>query len=637
MLKWGRAGVLAASIVVLWLSFAIRVWDLNSESIWHDEGWSIRAIQDPINTPDDNTPYVYYSAMHILWQTGIGNSPFAFRFGSVLIGMLTVAATLRVTQRWFSPVGMLASGVLVAMSPLLWEYAQEVRAYVVVPLIAALLLGFGTQLLTFGNSQTIPRWLWIAIFATEIIGLYTHNLVVPLVAWLSVTVGVVWLMRQDWPRILRWGMLHIGLLVLYVPWLLTQSPSGTNLNTAPEPSFELMQDIWYSYFLPVLQQVQVTDNHLLLNILAVVTMAAAIAMISIRRSVLTWVLTSHALLVPIFSTVLLIAASIDFHPRYYIAAVPGTFMLLVGGVDALTTMARPSDILRIGAFGLLVLLVGVASWQSLQDIRDTRTYQHDDFDGIAQYYATLPADAVIIMPFDEEPALQHYFATEYDIQADFINIPLYSDELTALAAIAELVTDTPRHVEFLTWFQLPADVRGMYPCLLGASSDAIGETRTFFGLSTQAFTLTHTPDFSQLASNQAYEPAVLNDLAYATGAGGVCVRSEWDMTQRIDTLSTTMQLLAPNTNWTIARSDAVVRDVEQLATPDADNIAASYHWLELPPASPMQAYPVAMTLYTPTLPEGYDVIINDQVVGKNFYPDVSLVAEGLPFVENVPL
>lgn len=634
MTRWRFIGTLAAASVVLWLSFTVRVWDLNSESIWHDEGWSIRAIQDPIDTPDDNTPYVYYVALHVLWQTGIGNTPFAFRFGSVLIGMITVAIALRIGRQWFAVQGAIAVGILVAISPLLWEYAQEVRAYVAVPLIALILLGLLQHMLAYTNDA-IPRWLWASVLSTEIIGLYTHNLVVAVVAWASVAVGVVWLIRKDWQRLLSWGALHIGLLLAYVPWLLTQSPSGTALNTAPDPDFELLLNIWYSYFLPILAQVQSIDTHTMLNVLAGITIMAALALMTSKRAVLAWLLTSNVIIVPVFSTAILLAASIDFHPRYYIAAVPGTLLLLVGGIDAALSMVRPSNILHSIGLSGLVVLAGVIAWQSVHDIRNTRTYQHDDFAGLARYYASLPADAVILIPFDDEPALQHYFAAEYDIQAQFVNVPLYSDENAVIDAIASLLTATPRHVEFLTWFQLPADVRGMYPCLLAASSNNVGEVQSFFGLSTQAFSLVQSPALATIATDQPYSIATLTDLSYAGGTNGVCLRAKWDIAQPVEQLSTTAQVLAPDIDWTIARTDSMIRDREQIAEHDIHATASSYHWLEMPSAAPQQPYPVAVTLYSPQMASGYDVVIDNQIVGKQFFVPTPIVAVGPPLTDGL--
>ena len=46
---------LAVLVAVLLAAFLLRIIDLDRASVWHDEGWSIRAVRDPVETPDDNT------------------------------------------------------------------------------------------------------------------------------------------------------------------------------------------------------------------------------------------------------------------------------------------------------------------------------------------------------------------------------------------------------------------------------------------------------------------------------------------------------------------------------------------------------------------------------------------------------
>ena len=121
---------LTLALAVLVLAFALRVWDLEGPSVWHDEAWSIRAIRDPIDTPDDNTPPLYYSLMHLLYL-GAGDSALALRYGSTLIDLVTVALAIRLARAWGHWEAAILTGTLFAASPLLWAYAK-IRAYVAV-------------------------------------------------------------------------------------------------------------------------------------------------------------------------------------------------------------------------------------------------------------------------------------------------------------------------------------------------------------------------------------------------------------------------------------------------------------------------------------------------------------------------
>ncbi|GAB4527219.1 MAG: hypothetical protein OHK0046_44800 [Anaerolineae bacterium] len=636
------------ALLILLGAFALRLWHLNTESIWHDEGWSIRAFRGPFTTPDDNTPYLYYLSGHLLWRLGGGETAFALRYVSVLIGTVTAALALRLGLRWLRLEGAAAFGVMVAVSPLLWEYAQEVRAYVAVPLVALALLAGADALLRY-DRRAVPRRVWAFVFVVELLGLYTHNLTVPLIVWLNVALGVVWLLRRDVRRMVTWAGVQVALILAYIPWLLTQSPSGTPLNTPPEPGFALARDIWYSAFLPVLGQVQAAENPPLLNLLGVVFVLLAVVRIVRAPTTRTWLLVSHVVLVPAFSTALMIAAHIDFHPRYYIAFVPGMLFLLAAGAANKGSVTlnpapwpppRPRAAYTLASRLTLVLvtvLVLIASAMSLHDIRTTRTYQHDDFAGLAAYYATLPADAVILVPFNAERALQDYYAQAADIQAQFVNVPLYADEATALTALRAVVAEgQPRHVELLTWFQLPADPRGMYPCMLSAASvpDAEYQERFYFGLSTQTYVIDPArleTGFVSLNTPADYRGAVLEDAAVMAGAHTSCLRTDWRLLDATDENLRAAAVLLDPLGGVLARSEYDLTRADNAGTANwsAGERGQVYHLLALLTYAPPLAYDAGVTAYSPSQPNGLDLLdAGGSPRGKTLVLHAAVTGEG---------
>ena len=625
-------------LLILLIAFGVRMWHLNTEPIWHDEGWSIRAIRGPFTTPDDNTPFVYYLTGHVLWRAGAGESPLALRYVSVLLGVLTAAVTLRIGWRWFGAGAALGAGVLVAVSPLLWEYAQEVRAYAAVPLLALLLLALVAAILRREPGESVPRRLWMALAMAELAALYTHNLGVPLVAWLNIALGMVWLVRREWWRMVVWAGLQVVVLLAYVPWILTQSPSGTPLNTPPEPGLGLVGDVWVAYFLPALRQFEdaaggwLSIQVLGLALVALTLVAGAMAVWHPRHldRARVWLLISHALLVPALSTALMLAANIDFHPRYYIAAVPGTMLLAAAGAAAL----RPY---RLGALVLAAFTLGGAgvSIASLHQITTTRGYQHDDFAGLAAYYATLPAEAVILLPFDDEPALQVYYADRYDIHAEFVNVPLYSDEAEALATINQIAADGPRHVELLTWFQLPADTRGMYPCLLTAAhvGEALDEPHFYFGLATQSFQVGPL-DWIPLDAGPRYREVNLTGAAYVESAAGLCLRTGWRLAQPTGEDWQLAAALLDPLGGELARDNSPITRPDNVGTRrwKHGDEGQAYMLLNLPAGAPRRDYTLTWNVFGMTQPSGIDVLdAAGNPAGRTYRLADAVVAEGPPF------
>jgi hypothetical protein len=313
-------------------------------------------------------------------------------------------------------------------------------------------------------------------------------------------------------------------------------------------------------------------------------------------------------LLPLFSTALFIIASIDFHPRYYIASLPATLLWLIIITQFLMNRIHP----RVGmlAVGVVMFIGIVLSISSIHQIQTTRAYQHDDFAGLADYYATLPETAVILIPFDVERALQDYYADVAPIRARFVTIPIYSHEQTALNIINGLVAEGVTHLEFLTWYQLPADVRGMYPCLLAVASDFIGEQQFFYGLSTQTYQLSQPIQFTRLAMNPRYTYFELREAAYATSSRGTCVKSRWALKTPFDEdLAVTTALSTPF-DERIADDDASIAREDSAGTSrwsDRDS-GTAYNLLQLPEGAPLINYNLHVAVYSPSHPSGFDIL-----------------------------
>lgn len=587
-----RASLLLALLLVG--AFGLRLWDLGGSSIWHDEGWSIRAIRDPVHTPDDNTPPVYYAVMHLLWR-GAGETPLALRYGSVLLDLLTVAFAARLIGRWAGQEAALLAVVLLGASPLLWAYAREIRAYVAVPLLALVLLALVERL-----TRPHPRYPWRvggALLLAELALLYTHNLSVPVVGWLNLAVAGAWLWGRRWRWLAIWLAGQGALLLAYFPWLLSQEPSGTPINTPPRPSLALAWDIWQGYFAPLPAQ---HENALviatgLFGIAAAAGMLAALAWADLRRVLL---LVSQAVVIPVLATVELWAAHIDFHPRYYVAGLPAALLLLALGITSLGRDAR-----RLAVPAVLALAAGTAA-ASLIPLIEQPKYQHDDFRALAAYYATLPGSAVIVIPYGWEPALEEYYAERVGLRAEIVGVPLHSTPQEAIqrinAALAE--RSGPAHVELLTWYQLPADLRGMYPCLLepaGRPADPPGYTVQ--GIITTGYEIEHPLALPDAPFEAVDYGVMVLDSATWTGETSICVQTAWQLRQNTRReWRVSARLLTTNPpGWALARSDSDIRQDDQLPTQDwqAGDRGDAFSLLRLPPGTPPGSYAVQMVVF----------------------------------------
>jgi hypothetical protein len=611
-----RAG-LALAVVLLIGAFGLRVWNLNAPSIWHDEGWSIRAIRDPLGTPDDKTPLAYYTLVHFLWL-GAGESPLALRYGSVLLGLLTIAVGIQIVRRWANWDAAILAAILLGTSPLLWAYSREIRAYAAMPLLTLVLLWQADELL---KPRVRFRWrVWAAALVVELIFLYTHNLSVPVVAWLTLVVGGVWLWQRRWRWLGVWLSGQAALLLAYVPWLLSQAPSGTSINTPPRLNAALVWDIWQGYFAPLPTMIGTKNALMIGSALLGLTAALSIAVISTwnwnRR---TQLILSQALLLPVLATVELLAANIDFHPRYFIASAPATLMLIAFGVYSLPPKL---DLQRAAIPLVLAMGMGVSA-TSLAMLFDDPRYGHDDFHALADYYATLPPDAIILIPYGWEPAIEEYYAKTTGIQAEILGIDLHSSAETVITQVNAALEDRakPARVELLTWFQLPADLRGMYPCLLESAGYRLRDAGLVVqGIATTGYmierplALVDVPDMPI-----DYAQIVLSNAALS-GEQAVCLRTTWELSQPSNhNWRVAGRLVTTDpAGWIIARSDTDIRSDDQLPTSqwDGGDQGDGFSLLRYPDGTPPGDYTVQVSVYSRALPDGLDRLVNGIPAGR---------------------
>jgi len=589
-----------ALIVILWAAFAVRLWHLGTQSLWHDEAWSVFSAYAPlaVTAPHDdpNAPPIFYMLLGG-WLRIMGDSVWAMRYLSLLIGVPFVAITATVTRRLVGQSAALLAALLVALSPLLWVYSQEIRAYIAMPLFALLLLMLAEQLL---RKPSRRAWLWLLLI--ELITLYTHNLAVPIVAWLNLSVIAVWLWRRDVRQIGSWLVTQIVIALAYVPWLITQRPTGTALNTPPAPDPAILWTIWQTYFAGVKPLIG-TDGLLtvLSGGLGIVAVLALIALILKRRSLQMWLILSQAILLPIFELAIIWAAHIDFHPRYFVAGTAAALIAIAAGVQMLPRTAR-----RIGVIGVALFGIAIAG-RALPITASSPIYQHDDFRALAEHYAALNADDAILIPYGWEPTLA-YYAQKMNFKARLITIPLHS---SADSIIAQLQAELPtvHHLELLTWYQLPADLRGAYPCLLGAMGHAMGDSLTVEGLHSEGYTGfdVSAPQTLQTDGGFTGGPfAVLRDRYFWSGHN-LCVLSRWRVTQ--PTAEHWRFVLRVRLGWETYQADSELRNDDQLppANWKGGDTVTVFSAIQVPSGVPVSAYKLDATLYSPQTPQGLTV------------------------------
>jgi uncharacterized membrane protein len=218
--KW-LTGPLATWVVLL-IALMARLWRLDYHSIWFDEAVSLQwAGSDPafiwqktFPLVEEKHPPVYYLGLHY-WQTmlgwvGLHQNDVALRLFGSLLGVLTVWGIILLAQRLSGKATGLLTGLLVALSPVLVWYSQELRMFQ--PAATGLVWG-GYWLWRAWAAPTHQRSLgwWLGMIGAFTVALYSYLFSAFLMPAAGLTlVGLLFLAKR--PD--RWGRFVIGALAL---------------------------------------------------------------------------------------------------------------------------------------------------------------------------------------------------------------------------------------------------------------------------------------------------------------------------------------------------------------------------------------------------------------------------------------
>lgn len=205
---------------VAFAAFALRAYHLTFQPLWADEIDVIRFARQPIDSmlsnftrPGWNGP-LYHLLLHG-WFKLVGDSAFALRFLSVLLGTVAVVLTWQMGRRLFGVHRLPYLAIMVASSPYLVWYSQDGKMYSLV--FALFVTSF--LLLESAARQRKPAH-WLAFIATVVAGWYVHILfvlVIPahILSWLN------WKRDRRVPTFL---LVFGVLLILQAPQLKWQLP-----------------------------------------------------------------------------------------------------------------------------------------------------------------------------------------------------------------------------------------------------------------------------------------------------------------------------------------------------------------------------------------------------------------------------
>lgn len=410
------------ALFILLLAFALRAWQLDAQSLWHDEGlswWFARApLLDTLREVAGTEHPPLYFLLLGLWLRMAGDSAYALRFFSLMGGVLAVAGVLALGRRWRLSGAARLAALFLAWNPFHIWYSQEVRSYAWFSLV-----GLGLTYLAWRwHRRGRPRdGLLYALAA--ILGLYIHTFA----GFLLLAQGmlmVVFVWRRP-PRLRN--SLHLlwpyGLVFLaFLPWMWpTLNQLGTN------------RTYWYWGYLDVPKVVQATAQAFAYFALPdqvrptyVPRLAFLAWLLAVLGSALIWPKRKGKWLVismwgPLFITLTVAYFVPKYAPRYVLDTLPLWYLLLgiaiVALVDWTRTLKDPVLPCLAGTFLALVIAgYAITSWH-VRELTANPRVARPDFRGPVTFVneKAQPGDAVILVGGHME-AITRYYLRRDDVR-----------------------------------------------------------------------------------------------------------------------------------------------------------------------------------------------------------------------------
>lgn len=198
--------VTIALIIILWIGFGLRTFQLGHDSFWNDEAGQVLAATQPTLRQMFAMEKSHAMAMPLDYLISrvfsyIGFSETILRFPAVIWGMLTLVVCFNLARRIARIQVALLATFLLGVSVLQVHYSQEARFYSALTFFFA----FSTYLL-FRAIDRPSLFRWAAFTLASIVGMYFH----PFVS-LSVLNGFIYLLTV---RPVGWRRKQLRVLIM---------------------------------------------------------------------------------------------------------------------------------------------------------------------------------------------------------------------------------------------------------------------------------------------------------------------------------------------------------------------------------------------------------------------------------------
>ncbi|MEZ4677874.1 MAG: glycosyltransferase family 39 protein [Caldilineaceae bacterium] len=412
-------------VAILLLGFGLRVYALDGQSLWSDEGISLIRSKRTFSLMLETMPVEQMPGYFVLlhgWLPLVGEEDYAVRFLSLLPSVLVIALTYRLASALGSRRSGILAAILVATNPFQIWYAQEARGYswlLGVGLLSTWLFWCLVTARRRAGFRYICTLLGYSLATAGVVYLHFYGALVPL-AHCVFSVG--WTAYQrDWQFSRHWVGGGLISLLLFLPWV-PRLPTILDFPgwRAPIDPWQMPWQVLTFYSvggsLPAPWLAWLPWVYLALLALGTV------GWWRVGGRSLLFVLT--CLLVPLGITFAIVLKTLDFHERYTIVATVPLLLLFAGGLAVVPVPSRPVDRLgRVarwagqGAGLALLLLLLAGNRAALQEYYTNEAFQKPDFRAAVRMIERYgqDGDTVILDGPDPNLVFLHYYQAPFPV------------------------------------------------------------------------------------------------------------------------------------------------------------------------------------------------------------------------------
>ena len=429
--------------LILLVALALRLYQLDGQSLWYDEGTSVALAQQSATTiissaAADIHPPLYYLLLSG-WVQMFGSSELAVRLLSALAGVALVYVTYLTGRRLFGWHAGLAAALLAALSPFQVYYSQEARMYMLATLLSAVsTLVMLVALFPQGKQprrRPLTAATWVVYILVTTAALYTHYFSVTVVLAQDIALALLLLgshvRRPAGDLTLRAvapvAAAQVMVAVCYTPWL--PAMAGQFQNWPAISEFYNLPALATRLF-PIFSLGLSASSVPALALLAFGIVLLAGMMPSLRspstgsgsstRSLSLQlgegggiVLAACWLAIPVLTMFALSLRRPMYNPKFLLVATPALYLLLGRGLRwlwATPRLGRATAAGRLLAAGALALLVA-GSLASLIAYYSNPLYARDDYRAVAHSIqaGARPGDVIILNAPGQTDIVSYYY------------------------------------------------------------------------------------------------------------------------------------------------------------------------------------------------------------------------------------